>query len=101
MPQHLGAISQRLLDQEAKLVKKGRDFYENPGYEQDQKNGDSCWAVGRTTCTPFPNPTNTSDRTGNWRVQDAATHKMFRPGARNCSLPSGVSVTHLVSVRIF
>lgn len=40
MTQHLGATSQHLLDQEAKLVKKGRDFYENPGYEQDQKNGD-------------------------------------------------------------
>lgn len=34
MPQHLGVASQHLPDQEAKLVKKGRDFYENPGYEQ-------------------------------------------------------------------
>lgn len=46
MRQHLGVTSQHLPDQEAKLAKKGRDFYENPGYEQGQKNGDLSAGLG-------------------------------------------------------
>lgn len=57
MPQHLGATSQHLPDQEAKLVKKVRDFYENQGYEQGQKNADlaaGLWAEQRAHHFPIP-----------------------------------------------